>query len=361
MPAFSIMICLIILFPRVGFADDLMCKTFLRQLVRFPFTTALKDAKLDTAVNDAKLDALSWAVQENQLSHSNAMREIADEITKDPWFRALPKQELEQVIETFMGRKQDGTSAASIFLRYKYRKVLQNQGVDPDSKPPSFAAIAEAYGFGALHHRAKFDDAFSILKSGKIFRSDQMPIESAPHQFPHAFLELSSPLDYRTDALKEVMNAVSAGKPYIEPKAPPAEHHFHNPGKITFFFPLETLDRIDWSHANPSWGFARNTAMSGTPSYMFGLSLQHSYGRNEVLFTEPISLKTSSFFILTDHKTRTALLAKLESENVSPPTGLRWQDVIRLTFEGNSFDEVQKAVEVPEVEQYNIRFTPPAG
>ena len=276
----------------------------------------------------------------------------------DPWFDKVPDTELEPIIEDLLTKSGDGTLFSSPLLRFKFRKTLENYGLAPDDKPASFAQIAKLYGYEVLSHWTGKDNALKILQNGSIKNSAEAVRYPGQFSKPSVFLQLDSPIDHKVQDHARTLRDVSQGRPYRVPSRSDHYHRRQTPGTVTFFFPAARLDTDNWFRANPSWIHGHDTPLSSPPTNMFALVLQLGYSNNEIVFSNSFKVNGLPFFAETDHDTRDALLQDLRDKNIPAPKGLKWEDIIRISTPGNTYEDASPTINDPEVKRYNLDYAP---
>lgn len=327
------------------------------ELYRSEFTTAINGVRVDPRVNDDILSSYREKVYQDPSSLGTVIEHAIREVRKDPFFALVPNLELVRLVSEGLKVKPDGTSGGAFLIREIFRETLRQNGIDPNARPGSFAAVAEKFGYRTLQHWTNFERAVEILSAGEIKLSGDAPRNGILSNESAIYLQLSSPVDHKVDHLVNTLQEVALRSQY-QPSADDDYHSQHVQNTVTFFFPVSRLDSDRWIRASPSWIHGRDTVLSAGPTNMFMLVLQLGYGNNEILFSDSFKIFSTPFFVATDHETRENLVAQLNRRNVSPPMNHKWVDLIRVFRQGNSYDQVLPIIKLPEVFQYNFRYAP---
>ncbi len=174
----------------------------------------------------------------------------------------------------------------------RYELILLKEGIDPNSRPISLAAIFRQFNYPSLLHDTTISNLIGILKRGKIVsRQKGLSVDIKGGDAEYAYLE-AIPKYYESHLIDPVLKkeVVSKGNERA------LRSGYFEPGRLYLEIDSSVLDISNLSHWSMDWNYGKKYAGSYVnPTYTIAAFLNAMYSRsyqprNELLLTQAVPI-----------------------------------------------------------------------
>lgn len=209
---------------------------------------------------------------------TKAINDVALLLMEDADLKGLPKKSFFVAAE----RNVDWREEINALDIAKYELLLVKQGINPNSKPKSLAAIFKNFDYPSLIHRTKISNLLSILSQGQIVSRQQGSLKQAVGgggEAQYVYLE-AYPKRFEPRIIDPKVR-----REHMEMDGAPEQQMFtyeFKSGNVYLEIDSSVIDVARFSHWNLEWAFGdKIPETSVSPTYSVAAAL-NSINRNKV-------------------------------------------------------------------------------